>query len=113
MNAENYTILGKTGVKTDFNNWNSMRNCYGTKGYTPRRNPPVKLVRSVIREFERFCKDYHIDATAYKFIEPCEIEGDWRQFDFMESESGEGARIQCHSIVSDNNGKIYQRVFDL
>ncbi len=110
----NYTILQEAGVKTDWNNWNVIQNRYGSKEYSPKRPPPKKLVASVIREFERFCQDYHIDSTAYKFIEPCEIEGTWRQFDFIDDPDAQyPSKIAVHSIVSDNNGKIFQRVIDI
>lgn len=108
----NYTILLPCGVKTDWNDWNDIQNRYNSKSYRPKRNPPKKLIASIIREFEQFCKVWHIDNTAYKFIQPCEIEGTWRQFDFKDSlDSPNG--IQCHSVVYNENGKIFQRIFEL
>ena len=109
-----YTVLLGGGVKTDFNNWNSMANHYGTKTYTPKRQPAKKLVAAVIREFEQWCKDWHVDATAYKFIEPCEIEGEWCQFDFMDSDTEKWpAKVMIHSIIANKNYAIMQRVIDI
>ncbi len=105
--------MSECGVKTDFQNWNSMRNHYGSKSYTPKRKPPIKLIKSVIREFEQWCKDYHVDVNAYKFIEPCEIEGTWRQFDFRDSDKHGASIIMVCDIVSNNNGKIFQRIIEV
>jgi hypothetical protein len=109
-----YTILTECGVKTDFNQWNPTQNRYGSKEYKPKRQPPKKLVQAVIREFEQWCKSYHVDASAYRFIEPCEIEGTWRQFDFIDNPDDKyPAKIQIHSIVANSDGKIFQRVIDV
>lgn len=106
--------MPEAGVKTDFGAWNSMQNKYGSKEYQPKSAPPKKLVAAVIREFEQWCKSYHVDVTAYKFIEPCEIEGDWRQFDFIDSITEKWpAKIQIHSIVANKDGKIFQRIIDV
>jgi hypothetical protein len=109
-----YTLLDEVGVKTNFNDWNDFQNRFNFKEYKPKRQPPKKLVNSVIQEFEEFCKNHHVNSTAYKFIEPCEIEGEWRQFDFLDNPTERyPARISVHSIVSNQNGKILQRVIDL
>ena len=110
----NYILLNEVGVKTNFNSFNSIQNKYNSKEYTPKRKPPKKLIKSVIREFEVFCKSHHIDNTKYKFIEPCELEGVWRQFDFLDSNEDEyPARIIVSGIISNNNGKIFQRVIEI
>jgi hypothetical protein len=77
-----------------------------------RSPPPVKLVRAVIREFKSICETYHIDETAYRIIAPVEIEGEWKQFDFLDSTEKGAAKIAIHSIVYNNNGEIYCRLFD-
>jgi hypothetical protein len=84
-----YTLLDPSGVKTNYNDWNDTQNRFNSKEYTPKRLPPKKLVQSVIREFEEFCRNYHVDSSAYKFIEPCELEGEWRQFDFIDNPEAE------------------------
>lgn len=110
----NYTILPECGVKTDWNNWNPMKNQYGSKEYQPKRQPPKKLVAAVIREFERWCKDYHVDASAYKWIEPCEIEGTWRQFDFLDSITEQyPSKIIVCDIIANKDGKIFQRIIEV
>jgi len=109
-----YTIMTEVGVKTDWNNFNTIQNTYGSKEYTPKRRPPKKLLAAVIREFEKFCADYHIDAAAYRFIEPCEMEGEWRQFDFIDDPAAKyPSKIAVHSIISNHNGKIFQRIIDI
>ena len=114
MTFGQYTLLPESGVKTNYQSWNATQNRYDSIGYKPKRRPPVKLIRAIIREFERWCKDYHIDVSKYLFIEPCEIEGTWSQFDFLDSTTEKyPARIKVHSIISDNNGKIFQRIFDV
>lgn len=110
----NYQLLPEEGVKTDFNNWNSTQNRYDCKGYKPKRKPPVKLVRSVIREFEWFCKNHHIDFKKYVYIQPVQIEGEWRQFDFLDSVTEKyPATIHVSGIISNDNGKIFQRIIEI
>ena len=106
----NYKILSPCGIETDFNNWNPMQNSYGSKEYIPKKQASKKLIKSVIHEFEEWCKTYHIDSTKYPIIEPCEIEGDWRQFDFIEDCSNP-AKISIHSIT-EKDGLIYARLVD-
>lgn len=109
----NYTLLPAVGVKTDFQDWNPLRNRYNSKQKTPKRPPPKKLVASVIREFEDWAKTYHVDASKYRFIKPAQFEGEWRQFDFMDSDSHKyPAKITIHSILANNNGKIFQRIIE-
>ena len=109
-----YTILDEVGVKKNYNDWNDIQNTYNSKEYTPKRPPSKKLIASVIREFEEFCNSYHIDSSKYPFIEPCEIEGDWRQFDFLDSVTDKyPSRIMVSDIISDKNGKIFQRVIEI
>lgn len=107
-----YKILPATGVRTDFNNWSSFQNRYGSEEYTPKKQLPKALIQSAIREFEQFCKDYHIDASQYQTIEPCEIDGDWRQFDFIDSQK-HPSKISVHSIAARADGTILQRVIDV
>lgn len=111
--VKSYKILDVCGVKPNYKDWNDFRNTFNSMSYSPKRNAPKKLIASVIREFEQFCKDYHIDASKYPFIEPCEIEGVWRQFDFSDSTDKYPSKISIHSIISNKNGKIFQRVIDI
>ena len=108
----NYTIITPCGIKTNWNDWNDIQNRFNGKSYVPTRNPPKKLLANVIREFEEFCKTWHIDVTAYQFVEPCEFDGQWKQFDFKDSPDSDTG-IQCHSIIANKNGRIFQRIFDL
>ena len=109
-----YQVLPAEGVKTDFRNWNSMANSYGSKSYQPPREPAKRLVAAVIREFESFCKDYHIDSTQYRTIQPVHIEGEWRQFEFIDGNKQWPAKISVHSMVVSSVGyKILQRVIDI
>jgi hypothetical protein len=110
---DGFTVLPVGGVATDFNDWNDIQNKFNSRTYVPkRRRVNRRLLTSVIKEFREFCKSYHIDASKYRFIEPAELEGEIRQFDFMDSMEKDAAKISIHSIIS-KGGKIYQRIIDI
>lgn len=112
--VDGHVILPADGVKTDFDSTNGLTGKYNSKSYQPRTRVPIKLVKAAIKEFREFCAMYHIDSTKYKYVQPCQIEGAWRQFDFQESEDRRNAVISMHSIICrDENCEIVQRVFEL
>lgn len=109
----NYTVLPQVGVEVDFNNWNTAANKYGSREYIPKRQAPKKLIQAIIREFESICKTYHIDYTKYAYIEPAQIDGEWRQFDFLDAlPENNPAKIVIHSIVASESGKVLQRLYE-
>ena len=104
MSINDFTILKSEGVKTNFNDFNTIQNRYNSKMYQPKRQAPRKLIAAAIREFKEFCETYHIEASKYKFIEPCEVEGIWRQFDFLDSVTDKyPARIMVSGIIYRKN----------
>lgn len=81
---------------------------------TPKKQPPKKLVAAVIREFKRQCAFYHIDASAYRFVQPVAIEDEWKQFDFIDDPKAQyPALVAIYSIVANKNGKLLQSVFSI
>ena len=110
---DGFTVLPVGGIATDFNDWNPSKGGYNAKTYVPkRRRVNRRLLAAVVKEFREFCNSYHIDDSQYRFIEPAEIEGEIRQFDFMDSMEKDAAKISMHSIIS-KEGKIYQRIIDI
>lgn len=105
-----YELRDVGGLKIDFQNWSDFNNRYNSKGYTPKRRPPKRLIENVIREFELFCRYYHIDASKYRYIDACEMDDDWRQFDFVDENN---YKIAVHSIIYTKTYKILQRIIDI
>ena len=108
----NYIILEAEGAETDFNNWNSIQNHYNYRAVKPIRPPSKKLIKSVIYEFEQWCKSYHIEFSYYKFVSPCQIEGEWRQFDFCDSQDKNASKISVWGIIAAQDGRIFQRCIE-
>lgn len=108
--SNKYQFRGFDGLKTNFQDWSEVNNRYNSVSYTPKRPPAKRLIENVIREFEVFCRHYHIDASKYRYIEAFEMEGSWCQFDFVDEK---GCKISVHSIIYVKNYKIMQRVIDI
>lgn len=105
-------MLKPVGLKTDFNSFNAFQNRYNSKSIECDTMPPQKLIDSVIHEFEEWCKTYHVDSSKYKFIEPCFIEDDWRQFDFLDAKKA--VTITVSDIVyRESDCVIFQRIFGI
>lgn len=110
---DGFIVLPIEGVATNFNDWNDIQNKFNSRTYVPkRRRVNRRLLAATIKEFRKFCKSYHIDASKYRFIEPTEVEGEIRQFDFMDSMDRDAAKISVYDIIS-KNGKIYQRIIGI
>ncbi len=107
----NYELRKIDGIKVDFQDWNTFKGQYNSKSYKPKLPPVKRLILNAIKEFEEFCKHYHIDHTKYKYIDAAEFEGEWGQFDFVDEEE---RKIAVHSIIyREKTYEILQRVIDI